>query len=82
MSIQVKAGRDYAVCESGTNTELELLREFYDAWLRFHAIKNDRIHRRTKELAAQEIVDANHAIQRFRKPNNPELAQRLQLVVP
>lgn len=65
---------------SAPMTELTLLREFYDTWLAFHAIANDRIHRRVKQAAAQEIVDANHAIQRFRQPIAPQ-QERPRIVV-
>lgn len=39
------------------DAELELLRDFYGAWLAFHAIDTHPKNRHPKEIAAQRIVD-------------------------
>lgn len=55
------------------DTELEMLREFYDCWVAFHKMANSNMPRRQKELAAQRLTDAHHSIEAFRKPVKLEL---------
>jgi hypothetical protein len=47
-------------------TELEMLREFFDCWCTFHGIQ--RGHREEQERAAQRMVDAANSIKAFRAP--------------
>ena len=48
--------------------ELEMLREFFDLWIGFHAIQ--RGHRQEQELAAQRMVDAANSIKAAREPQH------------
>ena len=45
--------------------ELEMLREFYKRWEALHGITNDKLHRKQKEQAAQNLVEAAHAVRRL-----------------
>ena len=52
--------------------ELELLREFYRAWVFLHSIgaqsaDNPTWTRMRQEMAAQGLVDAHHALQRVKE---------------
>lgn len=47
-------------------TELEMLREFYDCWKAFHAIPKDILHRPRLQKAAQRMVDASDTVERFK----------------
>lgn len=57
--------------------ELDLLREFYVAWVDLHKIPRDKLHRRKQEVAAQKLVDCGHALKFFYKGGAEETA-RLQ----
>ena len=47
-------------------TEIRILRAFYDAWVEFHNIKHDdKWRRRHQEMAAQRMTEAYHTIMRF-----------------
>lgn len=62
------------------NVELDLLREFYTAWVGLHKIPRDKLHRRKQENAAQKLVDCGHALRQFyqsheyRDPLKPRIA--------
>lgn len=66
--------------------ELQLLREFYASWVYLHTIPRDHLHRKKQETAAQELVDAGHALRAFyhlHPEQNPLKAQekpRLEVV--
>lgn len=45
--------------------ELEMLREFFDCWVAFHAIQ--RGNRREQELAAQRLADASNSVKALRE---------------
>ncbi len=47
------------------DAELVMLRAFYVRWTMLHSIKRDSLHRRQQESAAQELVDAHHALKNF-----------------
>jgi hypothetical protein len=51
------------------DSELLMLRSFYEAWEALHAIPNDRLHRNKAEHAAQALVDAAHALRAFKQPS-------------
>lgn len=53
-------------------TELEMLREFYDCWKAFHATPKDILHRPKLQKAAQRMVDASDAVERFKTSLVPE----------
>ncbi len=38
-------------------TEMQLLRDFYEKWVKMHAIKTDDLHMNKKKMAAQEMWD-------------------------
>jgi len=47
-------------------TEIDLLRAFYNAWVEFHSIKSDdKWRRKHQELATQRMTEAHHTIMRF-----------------
>lgn len=48
--------------------ELTMLRSFYESWVNLHAIKNDKLHRRQKEQAAQILVDHAHQLKNYYLP--------------
>lgn len=52
------------------NTELEFLRDFFDAWESFQVIASSDCHRDKKQLAAQNLVNAATCVRNWRKPNN------------
>jgi hypothetical protein len=52
-------------------TEVAILRAFYDAWVAFHKIPNDGPHSSKKKQAAQEIVNTRWAIIRFDRLYGP-----------
>ena len=49
-------------------TEFRLLREFFEKWVAFHAIKKDKAHRKQQEQGAAELLQAAKAIEGFRRP--------------
>lgn len=49
-------------------TELRLLREFFEKWVTFHAVKKDRHHRKQQEQAAADLLQAAKAVEGFRRP--------------
>lgn len=53
--------------ETVVDVELELLREFYAAWVSLHATPRDNIHRRQLEVKAQLLVDRGHAVAAYRR---------------
>lgn len=53
-------------------SELEMLREFYDCWKTFHAIPKDILHRPRLQKAAQRMVDASDTVERFKTSLVPE----------
>jgi hypothetical protein len=52
--------------------ELEMLRAFFDAWERLHAIPNKPENRRKSETAAEALVEAAHAVRALRSPATVE----------
>ncbi len=54
--------------------ELAMLRSFYESWINLHAIKNDKLHRKQKEQAAQLLYERSVIVQNFYNPT------RLQVV--
>lgn len=52
------------------NTELEFLRDFFDAWESFQTIASSDCHGDKKQLAAQNLVNAATCVRNWRKPNN------------
>jgi len=54
--------------------ELAMLRSFYESWINLHAIKNDKLHRKQKEQAAQVLYEQSVIVAHFYNPT------RLQVV--
>ncbi len=50
------------------DAEIQMHRDFFDAWEALHALPNDKLHRRQAEQAAQKLVDFAQAIKRLREP--------------
>lgn len=48
--------------------ELAMLRIFYERWIGLHAIKNDKLHLKQKQQAAQLLVDQSHIVANFYNP--------------
>lgn len=48
-----------------TNQELEMLREFYFAWVALHSMPKENRH--DMEFAARRLVEAGHVVANFRK---------------
>lgn len=49
-------------------TELELLKDFYQRWVTMHAIKSDELHLRKKQQAAQDLWDQAQKLKNFYLP--------------
>lgn len=50
------------------NQELEMLREFYLAWVALHSMPRDK--EEPLKFAAQRLVDAGHVVAAYRKAND------------
>jgi hypothetical protein len=55
-----------------SDMELEMLREFYLAWVHLHSLPRDIEHKKQMEHAAQRLVDAGHVVAEFRKLSKNE----------
>ncbi len=55
--------------------ELAMLRSFYEAWINLHTIKNDKLHLRQKQQAAQVLVDQSHVLANFYNPTKMHLVE-------
>jgi hypothetical protein len=64
------------------NVEMDLLREFYVAWVALHKIPRDKLHRNKQEAAAQTLVDAGHSLRIFYQGNEyrDPLKPRIQVI--
>ena len=51
-----------------SDTELMLLRHFFDCWESLHAIPKIKANRKQQEEAAQLLVDSAHAVRKYRTP--------------
>lgn len=56
------------------NIELELLKDFYQHWEKFHQTARSTLPKSSKELAAQRMMDAAHTLRAFYNPP-PLIAQ-------
>lgn len=50
------------------NQELEMLREFYLAWVALHTMPRE--NREAMEFAAQRLVEAGHVVAEYRKSHD------------
>lgn len=50
------------------NTELEFLRDFFDAWESMHSIMETSASHQKQAMAAQNLVEAANRVRNFRKP--------------
>ncbi len=65
----VPAWAEYELGDKTTaKLEIQMHREFFEAWEALHSIPNDKLHRNKAEQAAQKLVDISHAIKRLREP--------------
>ncbi len=54
--------------EAHRSAEIQLHRDFFDAWEHLHSIPNDKLHRPKSEAAAQRLCEIAATIQRLREP--------------
>lgn len=50
------------------NTELTMLRQFYENWVTMHSIKSDALHTRKKQQAAQVLWDQAQRLKNYYLP--------------
>jgi len=46
--------------------ELDLLREFFDAWVELHALKRDKLHQNKADALAKQMVEKSQSIRIMR----------------